>query len=404
MTAPLIRFEKVKKAFNGNLVLDEIDLDIFHGQITTIIGKSGGGKSVLLKHIIGLMQPDSGNIYINGESLATMKNSQRRQLRRRFSYMFQDAALFDFMTVDENIGLPLREHRLFPEAEIKTKVDTKMKELDLVGKGNEYPSQLSGGMKKRVALARALVTNPEVILFDEPTTGLDPIRKASVHTMISQYQRKFRFAGVLISHEIPDVFYFSQRIAMLHEGKIIYAGAPDELQKVDDPTIHEFISGFEGQTEIYGAPSSGNAWQRRFKEEMTRLQRHRVPFALVVLTIENMDVIASQSGPIAAQTTVSEFAQSIHRRLRITDTCESIGTNAVLLLLPFTNQQQARLVCAKLGRELNGQETQQIKPRVDASCLSVSAGFTEPGPNDRPEKCLEQAMGQKEIFFKFSIC
>ncbi len=403
MSAPLIKFDKVKKAFNGNLVLDEIDLEIFHGQITTIIGKSGGGKSVLLKHIIGLMQPDSGRIYINGDCLASMKNRQRRQLRRRFSYMFQDSALFDFMTVAENIGLPLREHRLVPEPEIKTQVQAKMKEFDLVGIDHEYPSQLSGGMKKRVALARALITNPEVILFDEPTTGLDPIRKASVHTMISDYQHKFRFAGVLISHEIPDVFYFSQRIAMLHEGKIIYAGAPDELQKVDDPVVHDFISGFEGQTEIYGAPSAGDAWQLRFTEEMTRLQRHRVPFALVVLTIENMSAIVEQSGPVVAQSTVAQFSANIKRHLRITDTCECIGSNAVLLLLPFTNLKQARLVCAKLGRQLNGQQTQQIRPHVDA-CLAVSAGFTEPRENDDSEKCLNRALTQKEIFFKFSIC
>ena len=403
MSAPLIRFEKVKKAFNGNLVLDEIDLEIFHGQITTIIGKSGGGKSVLLKHIIGLMQPDSGRVYINGDCLAFMKNRQRRLLRRRFSYMFQDSALFDFMTVAENIGLPLREHQLAPEPEIKVQVQAKMKELDLVGIDHEYPSQLSGGMKKRVALARALVTNPEVILFDEPTTGLDPIRKASVHTMISDYQRKFGFAGVLISHEIPDVFYFSQRIAMLHEGKIIYAGAPDELQKVNDPVVHDFISGFEGQTEIYGAPSGGDAWQLRFTEEMTRLQRHRVPFALVVLTIENMSTIIEQSGPVVAQSTIAQFAANIKSHMRITDTCECIGSNAVLLLLPFTNLKQARMVCAKLGRQLNGQQTQQIRPHMDA-CLSVSAGFTEPMDSDDSDQCLNRALTQKEIFFKFSIC
>ena len=403
MTTPLIRFEKVKKAFDDNLVLDAIDLEIFHGQITTIIGKSGGGKSVLLKHIIGLMQPDSGRIYINGECLATMKTRQRRQMRRKFSYVFQDAALFDFMTVAENIALPLREHRLFPEAEIKAQVHAQMKALDLVGIDDEYPSQLSGGMKKRVALARALVTRPEVILFDEPTTGLDPIRKASVHTMIANYQRQFQFAGVLISHEIPDVFYFSQRIAMLHEGKIIYAGAPDELQKVDDPIVHEFISGFEQRGHIADDASPGDAWQQRFTEEMTRLQRHHVPFALVVLTIENMSVIVEHSGPVVAQSTMAQFAAKIQRNLRITDTCECIGSNAVLLLLPFTNVKQARMVCAKLGRALNGQQMQQIKPYLDA-CLSVSAGFTEPTGNDNSEQCLNRALAQKEIFYKFSVC
>ncbi|MBL0712970.1 MAG: ATP-binding cassette domain-containing protein [Desulfosarcina sp.] len=403
MTAPLIRFEKVKKAFNGNLVLDEIDLEIFHGEITTIIGKSGGGKSALLKHIIGLLQPDSGRIYINGDCLATMKKSQRRRLRRQFSYMFQDSALFDFMTVAENIALPLREHHLFPEDEIQKRVHAKMKELDLTGTDDDYPSQLSGGMKKRVALARALITSPEVILFDEPTTGLDPIRKTSVHTMISDYQHQFGFAGVLISHEIPDVFYFSQRVAMLHEGKIIYAGTPEDLQKVDDPVVHEFIRGFEGQPEIFSTPSMGDGWQLRFTEEMTRLQRHRIPFALVVLTVENMSAIATQSGSGVAQDTVAQFAENVKRRLRITDTCECIGSNAVLLLLPFTKLAQARLVCAKLGRELKGQVTQQIKTQVD-SCLAVSAGFSEPSGSDKYDQCLKRALEKKEIFYKFSIC
>jgi phospholipid/cholesterol/gamma-HCH transport system ATP-binding protein len=403
MSAPLIRFEQVKKAFNGNLVLNAIDLDIYHGQITTIIGKSGGGKSVLLKHIIGLMQPDSGKIYINGQSLATMKTSQRRQLRRKFSYMFQDSALFDFMTVAENIGLPLREHRLLPEAEIQAVVRAKMEELDLTGTDHEYPSQLSGGMKKRVALARALITNPEVVLFDEPTTGLDPIRKASVHTMIADYQRKFGFAAVLISHEIPEVFYFSQRIAMLHEGQIIYAGAPDDLQKIDDPAVHDFISGFEGRAEIYRAPSQDDSWQARFSEEMARLQHHRVPFALVALTVENMGTIGAQSGAAVAQTAIDQFAAGIRRHLRITDTCSCIGSNAVLLLLPFTDLRQARMVCAKLGRELNRQPAQQIRPQVD-TCLAVSAGFTQPKGDDDAEKCLKRALAQKEIFFKFSVC
>ncbi len=215
--------------------------------------------------------------------------------------------------------------------------------------------------------------------------------------------RKFGFAGVLISHEIPDVFYFSQRIAMLHEGKIIYAGAPDELQKVTDPTVLDFISGFEGRADIYGVSASDDAWQVRFTEEMKRLQRHRVPFALVVLTIENMTAIVDQSGPVVAQTTVSQFAADIRRHLRITDTCECIGSNAVLLLLPFTALEQARMVCAKLGRELNGQQTQQIRPTMDA-CLAVSAGFTEPAVDDDPDKCLDRALAQKDIFFKFSIC
>ncbi len=403
MTHALIEFRDVHKTLGTTYVLRGTNLKIPKGEITTIIGNCGTGKSVFFKHIIGLLSPDKGDIICDGKPMSDMSRSELWEWRGKFSYMFQNMALFDSMTIFENVALPLAQGTNLPKEEIKKRAQERLRQLDLEGIDHKYPSELSGGMQKRVAMARALVTDPEIILFDEPTTGLDPIRKNAVHSMISEYQSKFGFTVMLISHEIPDVFYFSQRIAMLHEGKIIYAGAPEELQKVDDPAVHDFISGFEGQTEIYRAPSSGGAWQIRFSEEMARLQHHRVPFALVVLTIENMGAIAAQSGPVVAQTTVDQFAAGIRRHLRITDTCECIGSNAVLLLLPFTDVQKARMVCAKLGRELSGQPVQQIRPQMD-SCLAVSAGFTEPADEDDAESCLNRALAQKEIFYKFSIC
>ena len=172
MTEPLIRLEKVRKAFGDNVVLDGADLSIYEGEITAIIGKSGGGKSVLLKHIIGLLKHDSGYIRFQGKALSEMKTAEQRALKRRFSYMFQGSALFDSMTVLENVALPLVEKTSMGKRQIREKVRGLLDQLDLSDINHQYPSQLSGGMKKRVALARALITDPEIVLFDEPTTGL----------------------------------------------------------------------------------------------------------------------------------------------------------------------------------------------------------------------------------------
>jgi phospholipid/cholesterol/gamma-HCH transport system ATP-binding protein len=243
MDRPLIKFESVCKKFGRNIVLNNTNLSIYKGEVTTIIGKSGVGKSVLLKHIIGLMEPDSGEILFNGRRIAEMDKKERRRFKKKISYMFQGTALFDYMTVLDNIALPLRETTPMRESEILDRAHKMLQQLDLHEIDDKYPSQLSGGMKKRVAMARALVTEPEIVLFDEPTTGLDPIRKNAVHSMISGYQKKFEFTGVLVSHEIPDIFYISQRVAMLDNGTILFEGTADEIRRSADPVILQFIHG-----------------------------------------------------------------------------------------------------------------------------------------------------------------
>jgi phospholipid/cholesterol/gamma-HCH transport system ATP-binding protein len=243
MTEPLIQLKDIHKRFGDNAVLKGVNLSIYQGQVTAIIGKSGIGKSVLLKHIIGLIEPDAGEIIFDGQSIRRMPADQRRALKMKFSYMFQGNALFDSMTVYENVALPLKEKRRMPFPEIDTRVRDKLAQLDLTGIEDRYPSQLSGGMRKRVAMARVLITDPQIVLFDEPTTGLDPIRKNAAHAMISHYQKTFGFTGIMVSHEIPDVFYISQRIAMLEGGRIIFQGGPDEIQEHQDPVIRQFIKG-----------------------------------------------------------------------------------------------------------------------------------------------------------------
>ena len=241
MTPPLIELIDVKKRFGDNFVMDGVDLSIFEGEITAIIGKSGTGKSVLLKHIIGLMHPDSGAILFDGKDTTAFSRNERRDFKKRFSYMFQENALFDSMTVYENIALPLTEKRGFSPDEIQKRVHAQLVQLEIDESALQYPAQLSGGMKKRVALARALVTDPDIVLFDEPTTGLDPIRKDAVHTMIQSYQKLYGFTAIIVSHEIPDIFSISQSVAMLDGGKIVFQGTYEALMASDVAVVQEFV-------------------------------------------------------------------------------------------------------------------------------------------------------------------
>lgn len=212
----------LSKAFGEQVVLDKIDLDIPLGKHTTIIGKSGCGKSVLLKCISGLLAADSGSISANGSRGAPP-----------CSYMFQQNALFDSMTVEENVALPLREKGKAKTREITERVADLLEQLDLTAARKKYPGEISGGMEKRVALARALITNPQIILFDEPTTGLDPQRKYNVFDMIRSYRERFDFTVLMVSHDVPEVFEISHKIAWLDAGKIKFWGEPKAL--LDDP-------------------------------------------------------------------------------------------------------------------------------------------------------------------------
>jgi phospholipid/cholesterol/gamma-HCH transport system ATP-binding protein len=238
---PLIQFVNVSKSFGTQTVLSQINLSIDKGKITAIIGKSGVGKSVMLKHMIGLLKPNSGNILLNGKDISKLSGKESRQIRQKFSYMFQNMALFDSMTVYENIALPLQERRLLKKNQIDQKVMAISKKLELEDITNKYPSQISGGMKKRVALARALITDPEIILFDEPTTGLDPIRKHAVFKMISKNQQAFNYTAVIVTHEIPDIFYIAHQVAFLENARILYHGKPEGIETCSIPVVKQFI-------------------------------------------------------------------------------------------------------------------------------------------------------------------
>ena len=239
----MIEFVDVSKRFDSLTVLDRLNLTVEQGLITTIIGRSGVGKTILLKHIAGLVAPDEGRILYRDENLLTMSRREKRSFRKQFSFMFQNMALFDSMTVFENVALPLEEGTKLSRAAIHKKVMDKIEQLELENVTEKYPSQLSGGMRKRVAFARALISEPELILFDEPDTGLDPIRKQAVYDMIGKYKTEFGFTGIIVSHEIPDVFDISEKVALLEEGRIYFEGTQEEIESCSEPVVRNFIEG-----------------------------------------------------------------------------------------------------------------------------------------------------------------
>lgn len=238
-----IELRGVEKSFGENHVLRGVDLQIPAGRITAVIGRSGEGKSVLLKHIIGLLHPDRGEILIDGVDISRLFGPELNQARSRFGMLFQGAALFDSMTVAENVAFPLWEHtRLSPE-EIAARVREKLHLVGLDGVEDRMPSQLSGGMRKRVGLARAIVREPEIVLYDEPTTGLDPILTDSIGRLIVRMQETLSITSVVISHDVEGVLGFAHFIAMLHGGRIVVRGSPDQLRAMDDPLVRQFLMG-----------------------------------------------------------------------------------------------------------------------------------------------------------------
>ncbi|HUF91577.1 MAG TPA: ABC transporter ATP-binding protein [Candidatus Limnocylindria bacterium] len=239
----MIKVEGLTKSFRGQPVLRGVDLEVPTGSITVIIGRSGGGKSVFLKHLVGLLRPDSGRVIVDGAEISALHGRALDEVRHRYGVVFQGNALFDSLTCGDNVAFPLREKTRLPRPEIDKKVERALAQVGLEGVGAKYPAEVSGGMRKRVAIARALVTEPQIVFFDEPTTGLDPVLVNTIHHLVLELHRVLRFTAVVISHEIPEIFEIADRVAMLHEGRIVEAGPPAEIQASDNRIVRQFIRG-----------------------------------------------------------------------------------------------------------------------------------------------------------------
>ncbi len=246
---PIIKIVDVEKSFGKQKVLKKANLDIYPGKATVIVGGSGSGKSVLLKHMLGLLKPDSGQVLIRGKDIARMKKKELMEVRRDMGVLFQSSALFDSITVYENVALPLRERTKLKEDEIRKIVEEKLALMDLHGVEEKYPAQLSGGMRKRVGLARALVLNPKIVFLDEPTTGLDVKRSEEIYRLFHDTQLKLGYTAVIVSHDAPKIFKLADYVALVADGKIQECLPPEDFQTSENPYVKGFILATMG--EIY---------------------------------------------------------------------------------------------------------------------------------------------------------
>ena len=398
-----IEFRDVTKRFDGLTVLDRVNLQIYEGHITTIIGKSGVGKSVLLKHIIGLLSPDEGTILFNRKPVHQMKKNEWDSYRSRISYMFQNNALFDSMTVFDNIAMPLRQTTNLGKKEIKKKVMNRIEQTELTEVAFRYPSELSGGMQKRVALARALVTDPKIVLFDEPTTGQDPIRKNVILSMIAQYKRKFGFTAVIISHDIPDVFFISDRILLLWEGKIGFQGPYEEAIKMKHPLIDEFFDSLEGlQDELTGLLS-----KQMFRSRYTTIWERRLTdtsITAILFSVE-LDLITEALGARAALEVVKSLGEYINVHLgALGGFSARQSRDHILTILPYAELNEARQLLNNFAKGLQHRALLDIqttaRAKIDASqCFEiyVYAGTTEVKSNDSLDDIINRAKANQSI-------
>lgn len=244
MNPVAIRIEDLHKSFGSQEVLRGVDLVIPRGQITVVIGRSGTGKSVLLRHVLGLVRPDRGRIVVGDVDITRLDDRQLRRVRFRFGMVFQNAALFDSMNVFENVAFPLREHTRMKEGEVRERVEAMLASVGLAGQGHKQVSELSGGMRKRVGVARGMVRGPEFLLYDEPTTGLDPIMTAQIDQLIRETQdRNPGLTSVVISHDMSAVFQIADQVAMIYDGRIIHAAPAEVFRETDHPVVRQFIEG-----------------------------------------------------------------------------------------------------------------------------------------------------------------
>ena len=245
----MIEVRKLSKSFDGRPVLHDVDLTVEEGKTLVVLGRSGCGKSVVLKHLIGLMKPDSGEVLVDGEDIIGLPERRLTAVRRKIGMLFQSAALFDSMSVEGNLAFPLREQGMKDEKEIDARVAEALDMVELAGEQLKMPADLSGGMRKRVGLARTIVGRPRCVLYDEPTTGLDPITSDSINHLIRRLQRRLGVTSIVVTHDMKTAFHCADRVALLHEGRVHFDGSVEELKASTDPVITDFIVGHSGESD-----------------------------------------------------------------------------------------------------------------------------------------------------------
>ena len=403
METPLIEFKDVIKHFNEKIILDKASLTIYENQITTIIGKSGSGKSVLLKHIIGLLSPDEGDIFFRGKPVQHMKKSEWDRYRSKISYMFQNNALFDSMSVFDNIALPLRQTTNLTGREIEQKVMSRAEQLEVTDAVVKYPSELSGGMQKRVALARALITDPAIVLFDEPTTGLDPIRKNAILSMIAHFRKQFGFTAILISHDIPDIFFISDRILLLWDGKIAFHGTYEELMRLKHPSITEFLESLAGlKDELTGLLS---------KEMFGSRYALRVDATISAVLFDiHFEHLADELGHHVALEVLKALGGYINEYVGPLGFSTRHSRDKILTVLPHIKIDEAVQLVDDFAQGLQLKVLPEIHALTDSkirpgTCfdISVAAGIAEGSSTDEIEYIIAKAEANQKIIAKYQL-
>ena len=407
---PLIEFRGVSKTFGSRNILNRINFSIYEGEVTTLIGLSGTGKSVTLKHIIGMLKPDEGQILYRGKPIDKMSKKEWNEYIGQISYMFQNNALFDSMTVFENVAMPLKYTTKLKKKEIEKKAMARIDQTELTEVADKYPSEISGGMQKRAALARALVTDPNIVLFDEPTTGQDPIRKNAILGMVAEYQKRFGFTALMISHEIPDVYFISNRILALYDRKIVFEGDPEAFESLDHPFRQELISSLESLGEELTGLYSKRHFKVRYQTDLSQRQPDAT-YAAAVFTLDDIDAISEHLGHDATQQIIRALGAYINKHFGAVGGFSSRQTiNEYATVLPYSDLDEAHRIMEDFTRDFQDHGIRGIElPRGEGNSksieFSVLAGLAQGKPQIEIESVMEFArFNQKEIArFKFEI-
>ena len=406
--AALVEFKDVTKVNDFDrtkIMLEKVNFEIYDGDITSVIGLSGTGKRLILNLIAGLREPDEGQILYRGKAIDQMYKKEWNDYIGKISYMFQNNALFNSKTVYENVAMPLKYATKLSKPKINEKVMARIEQTELTELADKYPSEISGVMQMRTALARALVTDPSIVLFDEPTAGQDFIRKNAILGMVAEYQKRFGFTAILSSHEIPDVYFISNRILVLYDRKIVFQGDPEDFETLEHPFRQELISSLESLGEKLTGLYSRRQFKVRYQSDLS--QRHTdASYAAAVFTIDDLDNISETLGHDVAQQIIRSLGSYINKHFGAVGGFSSRQTiNEYATVLPYSNLEESERIMEDFTKDFKKHGIQGVKTYIegedkpeDSVEFSVMAGLAQGKPQIEIESVMEFArFNQKEI-------